>query len=52
MKRAVEGNAWQADHILPVYKVRCGGRMCRSRGMCVGQLPLLGPLARQLLPSY
>ena len=22
MRRAVEGNAWQADHILPVYKVR------------------------------
>lgn len=28
VRRAVEGNAWQADHILPVYKVRPVGS-CR-----------------------
>ncbi len=37
MKRAVEGNAWQADHILPVYKV---GTILP----CLGLLPPL-PMA-------
>ncbi|PRW44334.1 DNA annealing helicase and endonuclease ZRANB3 [Chlorella sorokiniana] len=35
VRRAVEGNAWQADHILPVYK---GGGLCdvdNLRTLCV-----------------
>lgn len=44
MKRAVEGNAWQADHILPVYKVGtilpCLGLLpAAAHGAYVGSVP-------------
>ena len=48
VRRAVEGNAWQADHILPVYKVRRWGQRWGGGGGA-GACWLFGSLLRPLL---